>query len=87
MRQGVPATPVMNGGQGGMHRIFRAAIAQAGAGVAIRTAAGTIPAHAHPPSAAASPETELRSMEADASVSPRMVDGDHSGIRVDEIGR
>jgi murein L,D-transpeptidase YafK len=86
IRQGVPATPVMNGGQGGMHRIFRAAIAQAGAGVAIRTAAGTIPAHAHPPSAAASPDTELPSMEADASASPRL-NGDQSGIRADEIGR
>ena len=87
IRQGVPVTPVMNGRQGGMHRIFRAAIAQAGAGVAVRTAAGTIPAHAHPPSSTATPEAELPSMEADASVSPRVIDGDHSGIRVGQIGR
>jgi murein L,D-transpeptidase YafK len=84
IRQGMPAAPV-NGGQGGMHRIFRAAIAQAGAGVAIRTAAGTIPAHAHPPGA--SSDTELPSMEADASASPRMIGADQSGSRADEIGR
>jgi murein L,D-transpeptidase YafK len=78
IRLGMPTTPMTNRGQGGMNRVYQAAIAQAGAGVAIRTAAGTIPAHAHPPSLNAT-KSEPLSVEADATVSRRAVDAERFG--------
>jgi len=67
-----------------MHRIFQTALAQAGAGVAIRTPAGTIPAHVHPPSLSGrGEETDLSSTETDAVAPPRVVDGDRFGANSD----
>jgi murein L,D-transpeptidase YafK len=77
IRLGMPSAPT-NRGQGGMNRVYQAAIAQAGTGVAIRTAAGTIPAHAHPPSLNAT-KSEPLSVEADATVSRRAVDAERFG--------
>ena len=84
IKMGVPTTTSTNTGQGGMHRIFQTALAQAGAGVAIRTPAGTIPAHAHPPSLSGrGEESDLSSPETDATASPRVVDGDRFGASLD----
>jgi len=74
IRLGTPALPMIARGQGGMNRLYQSAIAQAGTGVTIRTAAGTIPAHAHPPSTATTRDGEHATGEADAAASTRAVD-------------
>jgi murein L,D-transpeptidase YafK len=79
IRLGTPAAPMTARGQGGMNRVYQSAIAQAGTGVTIRTAAGTIPAHAHPPSIATTRDGEHASGQADAAASTRAVDVDRFG--------
>jgi murein L,D-transpeptidase YafK len=79
IRLGTPALPMIARGQGGMNRLYQSAIAQAGTGVTIRTAAGTIPAHAHPPSTATTRDGEHATGEADAAASTRAVDVERFG--------
>ena len=50
VNRGTPAAPVRMGVDGGMNQTFLSAVKQyGGPGTAIRTAAGTIPAHVNPP--------------------------------------
>jgi hypothetical protein len=50
VNRGAPAAPVRMGVDGGMNQTFLSAVKQyGGPGTAIRTAAGTIPAHVNPP--------------------------------------
>ncbi len=50
VNRGTPAAPVKMGVDGGMNQTFLSAVKQyGGPGTAIRTAAGTIPAHVNPP--------------------------------------
>jgi hypothetical protein len=81
---GIPIAPT-NGGQGGMNRIFLAAISQAGAGVAIRTPAGTIPSHVHPPSRTASQGTDTRAAEPSAASENGLVNSG-TATSADQIG-
>jgi hypothetical protein len=63
--RGIPPAPITIYGQGGMNRIYMAAIAQSGPGVTIPTASGTIPAHTRPPAQIATDNTITSRSDAD----------------------
>jgi hypothetical protein len=71
--RGTPAAPVRMGVDGGMNETFLAAVrSRGGPGATIRTAAGTIPAHAQPPAEAAQPAagTTMSLASADSRPAP-----------------
>jgi murein L,D-transpeptidase YafK len=68
IKRGTPVAPVT--ASGGMHRTFLSALSQYGAGTAIETASGTIPAHVNPPAESAPANESPRPSPALASAAP-----------------
>jgi hypothetical protein len=85
INRGTPTVPARMGVDGGMNETFLAAVKQyGGPGATIRTAAGTIPAHAQPP-AEPSPPAAGTTMSL-ASAESRPAPGPRSSVQVASAG-